>query len=52
MNHGGTAPSLHNITMLKKYYKLIIILIGAIAIGAVLETFIGSFIVRKALSLL
>ena len=52
MNHGQVTPSLHNITLLKKYMKLIIMLLGGLVIGAVLETFLGSVLVQKVLTLL
>lgn len=43
--------SLHNIYMLRNYKKLLILLIVGIFIGAVLETFIGSFLLKKMLLL-
>lgn len=49
MNHGQATPSLHNITILKKYSRLIIILLIALTIGALMETFFGSFCLRKFL---
>lgn len=51
MNHGQVTPSLHNISLLKKYAKLIIMLLLALFVGALMETFLGSFFIRKALSL-
>lgn len=51
MNHGQATPSLHNITLLKKYLKLIIILLLALVVGALIETFLGSFIIRKVLTM-
>ncbi len=52
MNHGQVTPSLHNIILLKKYMKLIIILLAGLTIGAVLETFLGSILIQKVLTLL
>jgi stage II sporulation protein M len=51
MNHGQATPSLHNIVMIKKYFKLILILLAALLVGAIFETFIGSYLVRKVLGL-
>lgn len=52
MNHGQATPSLHNITLLKKYMNMIIMLLAGLAIGAVMETFLGSIFVQKVLTLL
>jgi stage II sporulation protein M len=51
MNHGQATPSLHNIVMIKKYFKMISILLAALLVGAIFETFIGSYLVRKVLGL-
>lgn len=51
MNHGNATPSLHNIVMLKKYVRLIFILLAVLLIGALIETFIGSYLVRRVLTL-
>lgn len=51
MNHGQTNPSLHNIIMLKKYLGIIAVLLAALLVGALVETFIGSYLVRKVLEL-
>lgn len=49
-NH-GTSGGLHNVVLLKKYIKLIIILIVCILAGTCLEAFVGSYVVRKTLHL-
>ncbi|ABX42955.1 protein of unknown function DUF95 transmembrane [Lachnoclostridium phytofermentans ISDg] len=49
-NHESTA-GLQNVLLLKKYIKLIIILIVCILIGACMEAFVGSYLVKKALQL-
>ncbi len=49
-NH-GTTTGLQNTLLLKKYIKLIIILIGCILIGTCMEAFVGSYLVKKTLQL-
>lgn len=49
-NHETTA-GLQNVLLLKKYIKLIIILIVCILIGACMEAFVGSYLVKKTLQL-
>lgn len=49
-NHETTA-GLQNVLLLKKYIKLIIILIICILIGACMEAFVGSYLVKKTLQL-
>lgn len=51
MNHGQVTPSLHNIGLLKKYSRFILILMLALIVGAVVETFIGSLLVKKVIGL-
>lgn len=51
VNRSGMSAGLHNISLLKKYYKLIIIVVVALLAGALLETFVGTYFVRKALTL-
>lgn len=47
----NNGDSLHNISMLRNYRKLIILLTIGILIGAIIETFIGSFLLKKVLTL-
>ncbi|HCL01564.1 MAG TPA: hypothetical protein DHW61_03975 [Lachnoclostridium phytofermentans] len=49
-NH-DTTSGLQNVLLLKKYIKLIIILIVCILIGACMEAFVGSYLVKKTLQL-
>ncbi|WP_312372373.1 stage II sporulation protein M [Lachnoclostridium sp.] len=49
-NHDSTS-GLQNVLLLKKYIKLIIILIVCILIGACMEAFVGSYLVKKTLQL-
>jgi stage II sporulation protein M len=51
MNYGQATPSLHNVVMLKKYFRLMAILAGALLVGAIMETFIGTYVVRRVLEL-
>ena len=51
MNHGQATPSLHNVVLLKKYLRLILLLLAALLVGAIIETLIGSYLVRKVLTL-
>lgn len=43
--------SLHNIYMLRNYRKMLILLIIGIFVGAIIETFFGSFLLKKTLLL-
>lgn len=47
----NNSDGLHNIFILRNYRKLIILLIIGIFIGAIIETFIGSFLLRRVLTL-
>lgn len=51
MNHGQATPSLHNIGMIKKYFRVILFMLAALVVGALLETFVSSFFIRKTLML-
>lgn len=51
MNHGQVTPSLHNIGLVRKYIRFILILLLALIVGSVLETFAGSLLVKKTLGL-
>lgn len=47
----NNSTNIHNTNMLRKYGKLVILLITGICLGTLLETFLGSFLLRKVLQL-
>ena len=51
MNYGQATPSLHNVVLIKKYLPLLGILASILLLGAVIETFLGTYVVRRVLGL-